>query len=298
MQPAQHNRRGISLLEVLISIGILSVGLASVLALLPAGGAQARRAMIEDRRSALGSAALGDFVSRGFLNPNKWSGASLPPIVIDPLGANTVLANNAARFPTGLRQVTVATTTDDVFSGSDDLVVQTPKDEAVAPSALRDSNGKRLSEGKFSWLATLVPETSDPVANTSPFRLSIVEFYMRSFDSTAGESARLFTASFAGPSASIAATMTKEEFKKFFPKGSVVLATDGSRFRWLRILMAAPTEPTEGTVTSIDLELDQDVTNPLVANSFTPTQIYTYAGSVGVAERIVRLEEATPWTAP
>jgi hypothetical protein len=92
--------------------------------------------------------------------------------------------------------------------------------------------------------------------------------------------------------------MTKEEFKKFFPKGSVVLATDGSRFRWLRILMAAPTEPTEGTVTSIDLELDQDVTNPLVANSFTPTQIYTYAGSVGVAERIVRLEEATPWTAP
>ena len=33
-----HHRRGITLLEVLISIGILSIGLASVLALLPAGG--------------------------------------------------------------------------------------------------------------------------------------------------------------------------------------------------------------------------------------------------------------------
>jgi Tfp pilus assembly protein PilV len=81
-----NQRRGITILEVLISIGILSVGLASVLALLPAGGSQARKAMVEDRRTALGENALADFEARGFLNPVNWSGSSSPPVMIDPLG--------------------------------------------------------------------------------------------------------------------------------------------------------------------------------------------------------------------
>jgi hypothetical protein len=298
MHPAHHTRRGISLLEVLISIGILSIGLASVLALLPAGGAQAKKAMIEDRRSALGAAAIGDFVARGFLNPAKWNGTDLPPIVIDPIGANTVIAGGAARFPAGLKQVSVATITDDVFRGSDDVTLKMPEDESKAPTPLWTSAGNRLSDGKFSWLATLVPETSDPVTSTSPFRLSIVEFYQRTLDSAPGESVRMFSATFMGQSAAINASLSKDDFKKFFPKGAVILATDGSRFRWLRILMAASTEPTEGSVTAVDLELDQDVTNPLGPNPFTPTEVYTYAGCVGVAERIVRLEEDTPWTAP
>ena len=297
MHPSTLNRRGISLLEVLISIGILSVGLASVLALLPAGGSQAKKAMVEDRRSNLGSAAIGDFVTRGFLNPTKWTGASLPPLVIDPLGTNTTLANSGARFPAGLKQVTVATTTDDVFAGGDDLSIATPEDESIAPTPRWASTGKRLSEGKFSWLATLVPLTAGTVTTSSLFRLSIVEFYQRPYDSTPGESVQAFPAGFTGQSAYLSTSLSKDDFKKFFSKGSVGLATDGSAFRWLRILMAAPTEDTSGTVTAVDLELDQDVTAD-GSLPFTPTQIYVYAGSVGVAEQIVRLEEDTPWTAP
>ncbi|MEI6882575.1 MAG: prepilin-type N-terminal cleavage/methylation domain-containing protein, partial [Bacteroidota bacterium] len=74
----QSQRRGITILEVLISIGILAVGLASVLALLPAGASQARKAMVEDRRTTLGENALEDVQARGFLNPVNWSGASTP----------------------------------------------------------------------------------------------------------------------------------------------------------------------------------------------------------------------------
>jgi hypothetical protein len=196
-----------------------------------------------------------------------------------------------------LTQVTVATTTDDVFYGGDDLSLQTPEDESIAPTPRWSANGNRLSEGKFSWLATLVPLTAGTVTTSSLFRLSVVEFYQRPFDSTPGASVRSFSATFTGQSASLTATLSKDDFKQFFSKGSVVLATDGSAFRWLRILMAAPTEDTSGAVTAVDLELDQDVTAD-GSLPFTPTQIYVYAGSVGVAEQIVRLEEDTPWTAP
>ena len=196
-----------------------------------------------------------------------------------------------------LQIVTVTTATDDVFVGGDDLSNQTPEDESVAPSPRWASPGKRLSEGKFGWLATLVPANAGTITTTSSFRLSIVEFYQRPFNSTPGESARKFSASFTGQSASLIASLSQDDFKKFFPKGSVVLTTDGSAFRWLRILMAAPTVDSTGTVSAVDLELDQDVT---IGGSlpFTPTQVYAYAGSVGLAEQIVRLEEDTPWTAP
>jgi len=297
MHATPHDRRGISLLEVLISIGILSVGLASVLALLPAGGSQAKKAMVEDRRSALGAAAIGDFVNRGFLKPTQWHGASLPPIAVDPLGSMTTVIGGGARFPSGMVPVSVPTTADNVFVGGDDLSIQTPEDQSVASSQRLDSSGKRLSEGKFTWLATLVPFAAGPVTSYSYFRLSIVEFYQRPFDSSPGESVRVFDATFSGQSASVAFSLTKDDFKKFFPKGSVVLATNGSAFRWLRILMAAPTEDSSGNVTAFDLELDQDLASS-GSLPFTPTQIYAYAGSVGVAEKIVRLEEDTPWTAP
>ena len=68
-RPHPTRRRGITLMEVLISLGILSVGLASVVALIPAGGSQAKLSVIEDRRAALGYAAMADAISRGILNP-------------------------------------------------------------------------------------------------------------------------------------------------------------------------------------------------------------------------------------
>jgi hypothetical protein len=57
MQPTRHVnarcRRGISLLEVLISIGILAIGLTAVLSLIPAGRSYMQKAAIDDRAAAM-----------------------------------------------------------------------------------------------------------------------------------------------------------------------------------------------------------------------------------------------------
>lgn len=287
----QSQRRGITILEVLISIGILAVGLASVLALLPAGGSQARKAMVEDRRTTLGDNALADFQARGFLNPVNWSGTSTPPVMIDPLGkAAGVQVVPAGMTLVDVNGLTSSALADYAFRGADDLVFTIPDNEDLAPVPGLQSNARRLTEGNFSWLVTIAPMTT----GSSPFyRLSAVEFYRRSFDTTPFSSSLQLTGAFVGPSGTISGNPTlpidKDTFKTFFPTGGVVLVTTStSSFEWRRILMAAPTYTSDETaLTSIDLTFNQDVTG-------ASGTIYGFAGAVGVAEKIVRLEEAIP----
>lgn len=294
-----HHRRGISLLEVLISMGILSVGLASVLALIPAGKSQAKRAAIEDGRGALGASALEDCVNRGLLRKTLWQPSSTGAVVWDPLFKS--LTNSDATFPAGLAPIKLSTIgtaippCDDVARGQDDLVFVVPENDEAAPPSPRFSNGKRLAEGHFSWLATLVP--ADTSSTPEYYRLSVVEFHKRPFDGSAGEASQSFSnpnLNWAGTSAELSSlSLTKDDFSRFFKTGCVVLVSDGAtKYRWLRVLMASPTETSDGTsVTSIDLTFDQD---PI----FTPSVLCAYAGAVGVAEKIVRLEGDSPWVTP
>ncbi|MCC7087007.1 MAG: hypothetical protein IT427_18565 [Pirellulales bacterium] len=92
--------RGISLMEVLISIGIVAIGLVSVLSLLPVGSYQAAQAEKEERKANLGMNAVQGLKNRGVLNMDNWriydsinnrwipyaaySTDFHPPIVIDP----------------------------------------------------------------------------------------------------------------------------------------------------------------------------------------------------------------------
>lgn len=305
-------RCGISLLEVLISMGILSVGLASVLALIPAGKSQARKAAIDDGRGNLGSAALADVINRGLLRTSIWSATGVTlssgsAIVFDPLFS--FVTGTQTTFPTGLTQISLGNITgaaaDEVCRAQDDVVYSVPDDEDSPALPMFSSTGKRLTEGRFSWLATLVPAQS----GTSPHyhRLSIVEFHNRTFDasSSPSDTARLtftltgsswnYGSATIGIASNTGVAMSKEQFGDFFRTGTVVLVSDTSpNFRWLRVLMAAPTESPDGTtVTEVDLTFDQDVTS-----QFTPTRIDAYAGAVGVAEQIVRLEGESPWVTP
>ena len=67
-----HNRRGISLLEVLISMGILTVGLVSVLSMIPAGRSQTMKANAYDRGTTLAANAAADLINRGLIRPAGW----------------------------------------------------------------------------------------------------------------------------------------------------------------------------------------------------------------------------------
>jgi hypothetical protein len=67
--PIPHLRRGISLLEVLISIFLMAVGLLSIASLLPVGGYQTQKASIDDRKSVIGQNAFHEFRTRGMSDP-------------------------------------------------------------------------------------------------------------------------------------------------------------------------------------------------------------------------------------
>jgi hypothetical protein len=278
---------------VLISLGILSIGLASVVALIPAGGSQARKAQIEDRRGALGAAALNDIITRGVLNPSNWSifpGSPNPySLVVDPLGANT--------FPTaaGLTRVAVGTISDgsmaagDVFRGQDDLVYDATQSEDDPPVPMFIGNTKRTSEGNFTWLATLVPATTD--SNPQYFRLTVVEFHRRDTASTSSWN-RFDVTSVTNPAVSVTSStsLRRDDFRELLPVGAAVLVTGNSpspSWEWRRVLMAAP--GSDDSITAAELTFDR----PVAANA---NQVFAFKGSVGYAERVVSLERNSPWT--
>lgn len=65
-------RAGISLTEVLISMGIMAVGLLGAASLFPVGGHYLRQGDVSDRADAIAQAALSDAVARGMLDPENW----------------------------------------------------------------------------------------------------------------------------------------------------------------------------------------------------------------------------------
>jgi hypothetical protein len=80
-------RRAITLTEVLISMGILTLGLLGVAALFPVGGFYMQQADISDRGSAIAQSVMNDIVARGMLNPASWY-VVVPPATsaTDPVG--------------------------------------------------------------------------------------------------------------------------------------------------------------------------------------------------------------------
>lgn len=76
--PRRASRAGISLLEVLISIGILSIGLIATLALIPAGRTYMKKAAVDDRAAAIVPAAFSTTNTLGLLGQtaSSWQAAT------------------------------------------------------------------------------------------------------------------------------------------------------------------------------------------------------------------------------
>jgi hypothetical protein len=197
-QPA-HAPRGITLLEVLIAMGILTIGLVSVAALVPAGRSQAMKAAIYDRSSTLAANAVADLVSRGFLRTEELMPAVPGPggtfsqriLIYDPLATSlwgpasafvTLRddAATAASSPTQLAFVPLdvagaagvgipAVAADIVFRSEDDPIFGVPDgdpDGLPLPDWTADSgasgNGRHAFDGTYSYLATLESGVQPP----------------------------------------------------------------------------------------------------------------------------------------
>jgi hypothetical protein len=85
--PLSPFRLGISLTEVLIAMGIMTVGLLGVASVFPVGGWYMQRAEISDRGSAIAQSVMSDLVARGMLNPGAWF--TMTPIPAPAAGATT-----------------------------------------------------------------------------------------------------------------------------------------------------------------------------------------------------------------
>src|SRR5687768_15942977 len=65
-------RRAITLTEVLISMGILTLGLLGVASLFPVGGHYMQQADISDNGAMIGRSIMNDLQAKGILNPKAW----------------------------------------------------------------------------------------------------------------------------------------------------------------------------------------------------------------------------------
>lgn len=84
-----RTRQGVTLAEVLISMGILTVGLLGAAALFPVGGYYMQEGDVADRAAAIAQAALDDAIIRGHLDPENWMSLNTDQL---STGASVVLA--------------------------------------------------------------------------------------------------------------------------------------------------------------------------------------------------------------
>jgi hypothetical protein len=194
--------RGISLLEVLVSIGILSVGLLAVAMMIPIGKLAISETNRSDRTGACGRAGLRDVRVRGMLNYGQWwapppappggtavLGTSVvnAPIVIDPLG----YANSLPATLGGIPRYTLwegapahamsMTSAETIFRWHDDLKFSLPEEIKVGapPAGSRPVvvGAAGTYEGNFSWFLTVTPspvEAGFTFAQRTMYSISVV----------------------------------------------------------------------------------------------------------------------------
>src|SRR3954469_26064512 len=86
----KSKRRGLSLTEVLIAMGILTLGLLGVASVFPVGSFYMQKAEVADRGSAIAQSVMSDLMARGMLNPRSWY--VMVPMSRDP---NSLASPNA-----------------------------------------------------------------------------------------------------------------------------------------------------------------------------------------------------------
>ncbi|MCA9122873.1 MAG: prepilin-type N-terminal cleavage/methylation domain-containing protein [Planctomycetaceae bacterium] len=212
-------RRGVSLLEVMISMGVIAIGLAGVIAILPVALYHIGRGTVLDNASRVGLNAVEEFDLRGMGRPLQWRYRTnlLPDpatarngwataFAIDPwFIANNSSDANAEEFPYGTttsvpRMVRVSLRSspsgtpsimgsaqaEEIFVSQDELVFDLPLDRTQPPTQVFGAGtARRQYEGTISWMATVAPVYSS--ADRDLYTLSVVVFHNRAVTDTAAE---------------------------------------------------------------------------------------------------------------
>jgi Tfp pilus assembly protein PilV len=217
-----RSRSGLSLIEVLASIGVISIGLLGLASLLPVGMMTIFQATKADRAGNCGRAAMRDVIVRRMLEKNYWYDAAKSQFVtnqnynvnkpwydsngnpyaqnmpasfiIDPLGENNGVTSTLGNIGSGVvPRITLnyvassGTLADAIFRAGDDIITTLPENMKPAQPPGRPvpimSNNKIQSQGDYSWFLSVTPDRNNPTR----FMVSVVVCYRRTLNPTAGQ---------------------------------------------------------------------------------------------------------------
>ena len=292
------DRRGITLMEVLISIGILAVGLSSVVALVPAGKSEAGKAVMLDRGANLAMNALNDAVTFGLTRPNSvHTGSPAGVVIFDPLS----YATGSFSWSTTSSRVAVlgsmkpagifASGTDPapatgyaasaILQGRDDLSYAAGSGEDDPPLNAF-TGGLRSFQGRTSCLLSIAP-TDGVFTPGAAAKLTAVVFHNRNLDDP-NDAVVTGTYSAGGTISVVPPASSDRSLKDLVRPGTAVFClTGGGIPAWYQVAMASADDSGVVYVTFVgDVEPQ-------------PGPLQIALDSIGLAEKIVTLEGSGPY---
>jgi prepilin-type N-terminal cleavage/methylation domain-containing protein len=306
MMPSHQNlRRGITLLEVMIAIGILAIGLTSVMALIPAGQSEASKAVVLDRAATIATNALADAVTYGLTRPDSIVvTGSGNVIVFDPVNPSFLNAGAASLRTAGVLSSGTHLAADNailrlVTQGRDDVAYTPPTNDDDPPSnqftlaARGPSNvaapNLRAFDGRMTCLISLAKiDAASTAALTAgdQARLSVIVFHNRDVTTP---SATTVTGSYDAASGTITIAPSQipadRTLKQTIRPGTIVYdskktAAAEQAQRWSQVAMAS---------------INDTALNPTVYVTFAGISpkdgdVQVVLDTAGMAEKVVRLE--------
>lgn len=267
---SRHAPHGITLLEVLISMGILSVGLISVAALIPAGKSQAGKAVVLDRASIMAANALADAATFGLLRPECLTSSG--PVAID-VGTGIPGLSTASLRNRGIYDRAAPAAPASVHR----LFLQSRDDLVLTPAVTDDDwpenyvqDGVRTFEGKLTCMYALTPGT--------PGTLSVIVFHNRDM------SASTIAGTMTNGQATLTGPLGDRSVKELLKSGGVIYTPATSAFHQI----TAAAFDSAGTNAFLTLSTGTAATIGTVAFELLPD-------SVGLAEKSFWPETSGPF---
>ena len=295
LTPAR-SRRGITLMEVLISIGVLAIGLTSVLSLIPAGKSEAGKAIVYDRATAMAMNGLSDAITFGLTRPDSIVvlNNAAATIVFDPanviswdttfsgtatvgrLKADGVLAKGTttSMAPFGVEKL--------FAQGRDDVTYNLPPTADDLPTN-GFINGIRAFEGRMTSLIAVTEADSGtpPLVPGDLATVSVVVFHNR--DTTTPTVAGTLDSS---GKVTLSSLPSDRTLKSIMRPGAVLYYADPltPRLRFAQLSIPAVDTTTQDAYVTFS-------GRPVPALSPGSTlSVFVLTDSVGLAEQTVSLE--------
>ena len=230
------SRGGWTVLEVLISSGIMVVGLACVAALLPAAAQRMAQAVSEDRAGTVAANAYADIMARrslGLLSATPPGVNSWPTALFLSMGTGSADLEKVALDANG-ETLSLVVNTNTLFS-DEAWAIQDALDfdeSAGSPVNTFNANGNRKTRANpMCWLATLVPDAgaNNPVVAGDVAELSIAVFKKQP------SATEIVAGSLAGGVLTIGGNAVDDDTRRQLAKGCGSILALGATPEWIRV---------------------------------------------------------------